>query len=108
MRTWLKSIIDAMLGRVAGKTGRLDTATRMAMDADFSREPALPGESRGCERDDRHLVKPGGTLSEVEFLEELIRIVNEAQDRDANDECRLYGPPIPEDLTFQWRRPDPL
>jgi hypothetical protein len=36
MRTWLRSIVDAFLGKVPGKTGRLDTATRMAMDADFS------------------------------------------------------------------------
>jgi len=27
---------DAILGRVPGKPDRLDTATRMAMDADFS------------------------------------------------------------------------
>jgi hypothetical protein len=39
-----------------------------------------------------HLVKPAGTLAEVEFLEELIRIVNEAQKRDAEDERRLYDP----------------
>ena len=29
------------------------------------------------------------------MLEELIRIVNEAQERDAEDERRLYGRPIP-------------
>lgn len=42
MRTWLRSIVDAFLGKVPGKTSRLDTATRMAMDADFSyrREPS--------------------------------------------------------------------
>ena len=42
MRTWLRSLVNVILGRVPGKTGRLDTATRMAMDADFShsREPA--------------------------------------------------------------------
>jgi hypothetical protein len=36
MGTWLRSVIDAILGRVPGKTCRLDTATRMATDADFS------------------------------------------------------------------------
>jgi hypothetical protein len=95
MRTWLRSVVDAILGRIPGKTSRLDTATRMAMDADFSREPALPGAPRRRERDDRRLVKPGSTLAEVEFLEELIRIVNEAQKRDAKDERGLYVFPYP-------------
>jgi len=42
MRTWLRSFVDAFLGKVPGKTSRLDTATRMTMDADFSdrREPS--------------------------------------------------------------------
>ena len=35
MRTRLRSVVDAILGRVPGKTGRPDTATRMAMDADL-------------------------------------------------------------------------
>jgi hypothetical protein len=41
MRTWLRSVVDAILG----KTSRLDAATSMAMDADFSdrREPAREG-----------------------------------------------------------------
>lgn len=41
-RTWLRSAVNAILGKVPGKTSRPDTATRMAMDADFSdrREPA--------------------------------------------------------------------
>ena len=41
MRAWLRSLVNAILGKVPGKTSRLDTATRMAMDADFSdrREP---------------------------------------------------------------------
>jgi hypothetical protein len=105
MRTWARSVVDAILGKVPGKTGRLDTATRMAMDADFSclRESASPALPRG--RDDRHLVKPGGTLAEVEFLEELIRIVNEAQKRDAEDERRLYDPMLRDRLSpFQGRR----
>jgi hypothetical protein len=32
---WLRALIDAFLGRVPGKTGRDDTATGMARDADF-------------------------------------------------------------------------
>ena len=41
MRIWLRSVVNLILGQVPGKTSRVDTATRMAMDADFSdrREP---------------------------------------------------------------------
>jgi hypothetical protein len=44
-------------------------------------------------------------LADIDLLEELIRVVNEAQERDAEDERHLYGPPIPEGLSFQRRRP---
>jgi len=101
MPAWLNSVVDTILGRVPAKTGRLDTATRMAMDADFScrRDAASPSLPRG--RDDRHLVKPASALAQVEFLEELIRIVNEAQDRDAEDERRLYDPMLRDRRSFQ-------
>jgi hypothetical protein len=33
-------------------------------------------------------------LEQVDRLEELIRVVNEAQDRDAGDERRLYDPKV--------------
>ena len=36
MRTWLRLVVDSILGKVRGKTSRLDTATKMAMAADFS------------------------------------------------------------------------
>jgi hypothetical protein len=43
MRTWLRSLVNAVLGKVPGKTSRLDTATRMAMDADLSdRQESMP------------------------------------------------------------------
>jgi hypothetical protein len=60
MRTWLRSLVNAIVGKVPGKNSRLDTATRMAMDADFSncRGPSLPEPQRKGERDDGHLVKP--------------------------------------------------
>ena len=89
-RTTLRSIVDAILGRVPGKTGRPDTATRMAMDADLSyrRELSRPRP----ERDDQHLFKSSDPLADIDLLEELVRIVNKAQERDAEDERRLYDP----------------
>ena len=44
MPTWLRSLVNAVLGKVPGKTSRPDTATRMMIDADFSdrREPPEP------------------------------------------------------------------
>lgn len=108
MRIWLRSILNAILGRVPGRPGRADTATRMAMDADFTcRRQSTPSVPRPWfERDDGHLFKPVGALADAGLLKELIRIVNEAQERDAEDERRLYGPPIPEGLSFQRRQPD--
>jgi hypothetical protein len=72
----------------------------MARGADFSyrREPRppLPKER---ERDDRHLVKPIGQSADRALFEQLVRIVNEAQERDAEDERRL-------DRLTHGRRPD--
>lgn len=106
MSNWLRAVIAAILGTVAGKKSRPDTSTRMAVDADFSdRRQATPLAPRPWqERDDGHLVMSAGALADVGLLEELIRIVNEAQERDAEDERRLYGPPIPDGLSFQRRR----
>jgi hypothetical protein len=105
MRTWLRSLVNAALGKVPGKTSRPDTATRMAMDADLGRrEPAPPGLRRWRERDDGHLVKPVDALADIEGL---IRVVNEAQERDAEDERRLYYPMRGDLPSFsQRRRPD--
>jgi hypothetical protein len=92
MRTWFRSVVDTMLGRVPGKTSRLDTATRMVMDADFSdRYPLMP-RALPRERDDGHLIKPIGPSADRALFEQLVRIVNEAQERDAEDERRLYNP----------------
>ena len=57
MRTWLRLVVDSILGKVRGKTSRLDTATKMAMAADFSDRHESPpsGLSPWRERDDRHL-----------------------------------------------------
>jgi hypothetical protein len=108
MRTWLRSVLNAILGKVPGKTSRPDTATRMAMDADLSdRQESPHGLRRRRERDDGHLVKPTGSSADIDPVEELIRVVSEAQERDAEDELRLYhpmraDPPSP----FQRRRPN--
>jgi hypothetical protein len=77
----------------------------MAMDADFSeRHESMPaGLRRWRERDDGHLVKPAGPLADIELLG---RIVNEAQERDAEDERRLYDPMLRDRPSFQRRRPD--
>ena len=57
-------------------------------------------------RDEQQLVKPGPS-EHVEPLEELIRVVNEAQDRDAGDERRLYDSKLGErPFFFQRRRPE--
>ena len=91
MQAWLRSVVDAILGKVPGKTSHLDTATRMAMDANFSYRRA-PKAFYGRERDDGHLIKRIGPSADNALFEELVRIVNEAQDRDAEDERRLYYP----------------
>ena len=46
MPTWVRSLVNAFLGKVPGKTSRRDTATRMMIDADFSLDRKRPRESR--------------------------------------------------------------
>ena len=109
IRARLRSLVNAILGKVPGKTSRLDTATRMAMDADLSdcRESMPHGLRLRRERDDGHLVKPTGSSADIDPLEELIRVVNEAQERDAEDELRLYHPMCGNrPSSFQRRRPN--
>ena len=62
MRTSLRSFVNAILGKT-GKPGRLDTATRMAMEADFSNE---------IDPRDKPANEP---LPEVDALKELERIL---------------------------------
>jgi hypothetical protein len=94
MHTWLRSVVVKMRGRVPGKTGRLDTATRMAMDADFSGgdKPRLREAPRERARDDIHIFEVLEPSADVALFAQLVRVVNDAQDRDAEDERRLYGP----------------
>jgi hypothetical protein len=109
IRARLRSLVNAILGKVPGKTSRLDTATRMAMDADLSdcHESMPHGLRRRRERDDGHLVKPTGSSAGIDPLEELTRVVNEAQERDAEDERRLYHLMCGNrPSSFQRRRPN--
>jgi hypothetical protein len=109
IRARLRSLVNAILGKVPSKTSRPDTATRMAMNADFSdRQEAMPHGLRSWrERDDGHLVKPTGSSADIDPLQELIRAVSEAQERDAEDERRLYRPMRGDrPSSFRRRRPD--
>lgn len=94
MRAWLRSVVNAILRRLRGKISRLDTATGMAMDSDFGdHSKSTPPERHCCsERDGAYLVKSAGPLMDIDLLEALIRVVKEAQERDAEDERRLYDP----------------
>ncbi len=64
MLAWLRSMADAILGRVPGKPGRLDTATRMATDADFSDRNKPPRRRRS---------RPADDVDPIEELERLTR-----------------------------------
>ncbi len=64
MLAWLRSMADAILGRVRGKPHRLDTATRMAMDADFS-DRSKPAR--------QHRSRPADDVNPIEELERLTR-----------------------------------
>ena len=64
----LRSSTNAILGKVPGKPDRLDTATRMAMDADFG--------DQGGERDVRVDQEP---MPMVDPLEELERVPREGK-----------------------------
>jgi hypothetical protein len=55
-------------------------------------------------RDDRHLLKQAEPLPELDPIEELARIVGEAQERDVDDERRLYHPMGGDRASFYQRR----
>jgi hypothetical protein len=62
---------------------------------------------RWRERDDQHLVKPLDPPVVIDPLEELIRVVNEAQERDAAFEHRLHHSMCGDrPSSFQRRRPE--
>jgi hypothetical protein len=62
---------------------------------------------RWRERDDRSLVKPVAPLPDIDPIEELIRVVSEAQERDADDERRLdHLMRRDRPMSYKRRRPD--
>ena len=63
MLTWLRSLTNSIFGR-HGKPSCVDTATRMAIDADFSDR----GEPRKLERE---------PVNDVDPIDEVMRIVGE-------------------------------
>ena len=63
MLAWLRSFADTILGK-SGKPDRLDTATRMAMDADFSDR---------AERDERVCQEPAPGVDQLEELERFLK-----------------------------------
>ena len=68
MLSTLRMITNAMLGKVPGRRGRLDTATQMAMDADFSeREEPASQKSEPAQK--------------IDPIDELMRIVGDSAHR---------------------------
>ena len=94
IKRWLRSLIDTTLDRVPSKTSGRDTAPRRAMHAEFEVLDRLGNRAPRLSRelDDRHLVKPIESSQDNALFLELLRIVNEAQARDPDDERRLYSP----------------
>ena len=71
----MRSVVNAILGKVRGKASRLDTATRLAMEADFGdrREAKLPGPRPWRGRDNGHLRQIGWASADIlirEFVDE--------------------------------------
>jgi hypothetical protein len=82
MLAWLRSLADAILGKT-GKPDRLDVATRMAIDADFSARETAPPTTNEPAR-------------EVDPIDELMRIVGGQGEEPP--------PRRPKVLPFQRRR----
>jgi hypothetical protein len=60
---------------------------------------------RWRERDDRHLIKLQNPLPEVDPIEELARIIGDAQEQDAEDEGRFNNMAQSNRRTYRRRRP---
>jgi hypothetical protein len=71
MLSILRAITNVMLGKVPERRGRLDTATRMAMDADFGGG----GETASQKREPAQKIDP---------IDELMRIVGAAETDSAH------------------------
>lgn len=62
---------------------------------------------RWRERDDRHLIKSAAPLPDIDPIEELDRLIREAQERDAENEGRFERLSRPSPMPGR-RRPDPI
>lgn len=58
----------------------------MAMEADFDTRHASMSLGLPRERDDGHLIEPIEPSADNALFEQVVRILNEAQERDAEDE----------------------
>ena len=61
---WLNMIVDAVCGHVPGKRSRLDPATRMVLEADFSWQPS------------ENVQDPYSPPVEASPIDELMRIID--------------------------------
>ena len=78
MLSTLRSLVNAILGKVPGKPNRLDTATRVAMDAQLASDADFTAKHKAepkgnSVRDEREAPK-------VDPIEELRRIVDSPSD----------------------------
>ena len=62
---------------------------------------------RWRERDDRHLIKSATPLPDIDPIEELDRLISEAQERDAENEGRFEQLSRPSPMRTR-RRPGPI
>jgi hypothetical protein len=69
--------------------------------------PIMRWLRRSRERDDRHLIKGATPLPEIDPIEELGRIVGDAQEQDVKDERRFEDMARLVDARRSHRRPRP-
>jgi hypothetical protein len=82
MRTWLRSVVDTILGRVQGKLA-VWIPRAHGDGRGYQRSPRVDPRLLPLERDDGYLIKPIGPSADNALFEQQVRIVNEAHERDA-------------------------
>jgi hypothetical protein len=84
-------LLSGQVGPVS--SSRMSVGPRVdPLSSALGASPPRPGLSDEDRRDNEHLVKPIGLSADNALFEQLVRIINEAQERDAEDERRLCGP----------------